>query len=128
MTLEFITSRLPFSLLILVATIVVAYFASTNGDPSFREMLVPRTTIDQILERPSQYDGKIVKVDGVVVGSFGVMGLGGFRFKDPGGGREILVVTSDGLPSAGNPILVVGRFKQALSIGGCQYAVIFQGF
>jgi hypothetical protein len=112
----------------LAAAGAITYLMSNGNGPTFRGMLAPSTTIEQLLKGPRQYDGKIVKVDGMVVGSFGILGLGGFRLQDPQSGGEILVLTSGGIPPAGTPILVFGKFKQAVAIGSHQYAVILHDF
>jgi hypothetical protein len=126
--LGYITLQLAYSLPLLAVVAAIIYFVSNNGGPELRAILLPSTTVDQLLKHSSQYDGKIVKVDGVVVGNFGIMGLGGFRLGDPASGHEILVMTSSGVPQVGNSILVLGRFRQTLSIGSRQYAVIFMDF
>jgi hypothetical protein len=126
--LGYITLQLVYSLPLLAVVAAIAYFISNNDGPELRAILLPSTTVEQLLKHSSQYDGKIVKVDGVVVGNFGIMGLGGFRLGDPASGREILVMTSSGVPQVGNSILVLGRFRQTLSIGSRQYAVIFMNF
>jgi hypothetical protein len=123
-----ITLRLAHSLPMLAVAGTIVYLIANNSGPAFRALLVHSTTIDQLLQRPGQYDGRIVKVDGVVAGSFGIMGLGGFRLTDPESGREVLVMTSNGIPPVGNSATAFGRFKQALSIGSRQYAVIFINF
>jgi hypothetical protein len=126
--LGYITLQLVYSLPLLAVVAAIAYFISNNDGPELRAILLSSTTVEQLLKHSSQYDGKIVKVDGVVVGNFGIMGLGGFRLGDPASGREILVMTSSGVPQVGNSILVLGRFRQTLSIGSRQYAVIFMNF
>jgi hypothetical protein len=123
--LGYSTLRLAYSLTLLAVVAAITYFISNNGGPDIRAILLPSTTVEELLKHSNQYDGKIVKVDGMVVGSFGIMGLGGFRLRDPASRREILVVTSSGIPQAGNSILVFGRFRQTLSIGSYQYAVVF---
>jgi hypothetical protein len=120
--------RPTYSLPMLASAGAVAYVLLSGIGPTLHGLLRPSTTIDQLLSEPSRYDGKIVKVDGMVVGSFGLMGLGGFRLQDLGSRREILVMTSGGVPLTGAPTLVWGKYKQAVSIGSYQYAVIFQTF
>jgi hypothetical protein len=112
-------------LLVLVVGAVIAYFLS-RGPSSLRQLTTFSTAIDLLLNDPGKYDGKIVRVDGTVVGSLGVMGFGGFRLQDSQTGREILVVSSGGIPANGTVISIFGKFKQALAVGPYQYAVVLQ--
>lgn len=119
-------ARFSTFLFVLAVGAVVAYFLSRGPSPSLRQLTTPTTTIDLLLDDPSKYDGRSVRVGGTVVGSLGVMGFGGFRLQDPQSGSEILVMSSGGIPPNGTAISVFGKFKQAVAVGAYQYAVIFK--
>jgi hypothetical protein len=119
-------AKLSTFLFVLALGVVAAYYFSGGTSPNLRQLTTSSTTIAVLLDDPSKYDGQTVKVGGEVAGSLGVMGLGGFRLRDPQSGSEILVMTSGGIPPSGTTISVFGKFKQAVAVGAYQYAVIFK--
>ena len=73
---------------------------------------MPALAIDLPHNDPSKYDGTIMRVDGTVVGSLWVIGFGAFRLQDSQSGREILVVSSGGIPAHGTAISIFGKFNR----------------
>lgn len=84
-------------------------------------------TIGALTGNPAKFDGQQVRVSGVVAARFGIMGLGGFRLRDPGSGEEIAVVVLGGaMPEKGSTVSVSGKFGQAIAIGKVSGAVIIR--
>jgi hypothetical protein len=82
------------------------------------------TEVSQLLANPGEFDGRFVTVKGTVQESAAVMGVGGYRLRQ--GPSEIYILSSHGIPSTGTQVTVSGTFKQALALGGLQYAVIVE--
>lgn len=81
------------------------------------------TPIGQLLDNPSQYDGKTVQVEGKVKGSAGGLGLGAYEVTDETG---TLTVVSDkgGTPRTGAKIGVKGKFEALITFGARSLAVL----
>ncbi|MGQ0682925.1 hypothetical protein [Bradyrhizobium sp.] len=83
--------------------------------------------IGDLLREPAKYDGRSVRVTGIVADRMGIMGFGGFRLRDPLNGDEIaVVVPGGGMPDKGSAILVSGKFRQAFAIGKVSGAMIIR--
>src|SRR5688572_30258378 len=81
------------------------------------------TPIGQLLDNPSQYDGKTVRIEGKVKGSAGGLGLGAYEVTDDTG---TLAVVSDkgGTPRTGAKIGVKGKFEALITFGARSLAVL----
>lgn len=102
--------------------LVLVYFNSQNGSAIIDS--ITATEVNQLLKQPMKYDGKLVTVQGTVVDSAAVLGIGGYRLRQAD--SEIYVVSGHGIPQPGSKVVVTGTFKQALAVGAFQYAVILE--
>jgi len=82
------------------------------------------TPIGSILKNPRDYEGKIVKVSGVVTENMNIFIIKGFKIKDKTG--EIFVITDRILPKEGTEATVQGYVKEGFSIGSEQFIVIME--
>lgn len=115
-------------LVVLIVTGAIAYVLAHRNSPTFRNFTAPAVTIDELLKSAKDYDGKTVTVNGIVVGSIGLLGAGGFLLRDSTSRGEITVMASGGIPPLKTLMSVTGKFKQAVVIGDFQYAVIIQNY
>lgn len=81
------------------------------------------TPIRQLLDDPSRYDGKTVKIQGNVKGSLGGLGRGAYEVKDETGTLTVLTDKKDP-PRTGAKIGVKGKFQALLSLGIKSLAVL----
>lgn len=81
------------------------------------------TPIRDLLDDPSRYDGKTVRIEGKVKGSVGGLGVGAYEVTDETG---TLTVVSDKTspPRTGASIGVKGIFDAVLSLGFKSLAVL----
>ena len=84
---------------------------------------VKTTPIKSLLDDPSQYEGKTVRVAGTVGESAGILGYGGYRLSD-GTGTITIITNSGGAPRTGATVGVEGEFKSAFTLGTESAAVI----
>jgi hypothetical protein len=113
-------------LIVLAVSGAIAYAVAHRNDPRLRSLAVPSISVDELLERGRDYDGKTVKVNGIVVHSLGLLGIGEFVLQDASSGTRIMVMASSGIPRDGTVASVTGTFKRVVAIGSFQYAVILQ--
>jgi hypothetical protein len=74
------------------------------------------TPIRELLDDPSRYDGKTVRVRGEVQGSIGGLGVGAYEIKDDTG--TLAVVSEEREPPrSGANIGVKGKFQALLNLG-----------
>jgi hypothetical protein len=74
------------------------------------------TPIRELLDDPSRYDGKTVRVRGEVQGSIGGLGVGAYEIKDETG--TLAVVSEEREPPrSGANIGVKGKFQALLNLG-----------
>jgi hypothetical protein len=99
----------------LVAFALIA-FAGCKGDT------VP---ISKLLDNPSQYDHKTVRVHGTVGQSIGVLGYGGYELSD-GTGKITVVTEGGGAPREGATVGVEGEFRSGFTLGTQSLAVIIE--
>lgn len=83
------------------------------------------TPIGSILENPRDYEGKLVKVSGVVTENINFIFVKGFKLKDDTG--EIFVITDRILPKVGSTTTARGYIKEGFTIGETQLIVIMEG-
>jgi hypothetical protein len=81
------------------------------------------TPIRDLLNDPSKYDGKTVRIEGEVQGSAGGLGVGAYEVKDDTG--RLTVVSEDrDPPRSGSKVGVKGKFQALLSLGIKSLAVL----
>jgi hypothetical protein len=81
------------------------------------------TPIRDLLNDPSEYDGKTVRIEGRVRGAAGGLGVGAYEVEDDTG--RLTVVTDDrDPPRTGANVGVKGKFQALLSIGIKSLAVL----
>jgi hypothetical protein len=81
------------------------------------------TPINQLLNDPSRYDGKTVRIKGQVKGAVGGLGVGAYEVKDNTG--SLTVVSDQGdPPRSGANVGVKGKFQALLSLGFKSIAVL----
>ncbi|HEX2249255.1 MAG TPA: hypothetical protein VHH32_02850 [Gemmatimonadales bacterium] len=74
------------------------------------------TPIRELLDDPSRYDGKTVRVRGEVQGSIGGLGVGAYEIKDETGTLAVVSEERDP-PRSGANIGVKGKFQALLNLG-----------
>ena len=81
------------------------------------------TSIKHLLDDPSRFDGKTVRIAGEVTESIGAMGYGAYGVDD--GTGVMTVLTKDGgAPRKGAKIKVKGLFHSGFTLGSTSLAVI----
>ena len=81
--------------------------------------------IRDLLDRPQEYNGKTVKVEGTVTQSAGVLGTGAFEIDD-GSGKISVIARGQGVPREGAKAKAEGRFESVFSFLGRTMAAIVQ--
>lgn len=81
--------------------------------------------IRDLLDRPQEYDGKTVQVEGTVTQSAGLLGAGAFEIDD-GTGRIYVIARGQGVPREGAKAKAEGRFESLFSFLGRTMAAIVQ--
>jgi hypothetical protein len=81
------------------------------------------TPINQLLNDPSRYDGKTVRIKGEVKGAAGGLGVGAYEVKDNTGTLTVVSDRGDP-PRTGANIGVKGKFQALLSLGFKSLAVL----
>lgn len=74
------------------------------------------TPIRDLLNDPSRYDGKTVRIEGEVKGSLGGLGVGAYEVRDKTGTLAVVSEKADP-PRSGTKIGVKGRFDALLNLG-----------
>lgn len=116
--------RIVNALFLMVAAALITHYVLHSADPSVRSLTTPVTAISELTARASQYDGKVVKVEGRVIGSVGIMGFGGYRLQQEDSADTILIMSRGGIPPTGALVTVSGIFKQAIAVNNYALAVI----
>lgn len=81
------------------------------------------TPIRDLLNDPSKYDGKTVRIEGEVQGSAGGLGVGAYEVEDDTG-RLTVVSEERDPPRSGAKVGVKGKFQALLSLGIKSLAVL----
>ena len=81
--------------------------------------------IRDLLDRPQEYNGKTVQVEGTVTQSAGVLGTGAFEIDD-GTGKIFVIARGQGVPGQGAKTKAEGRFESVFSLLGRTIAAIVQ--
>ncbi len=82
--------------------------------------------IRDLLDRPQDFDGRTVEVEGTVTQSAGVLGTGAYEVDD-GTGRIYVVARGQGVPREGARTKAKGRFQAVFTFLGRTIAAIVQG-
>ena len=82
------------------------------------------TRIGTILDDPSAYDGREVRVEGEVTESVGVPLVGGTYQVDDGTGSLTVVSDEGGVPREGADVSVVGTFRALFTLGARSLSVL----
>jgi hypothetical protein len=81
------------------------------------------TPIGQLLDDPSHYNGKTVRIEGEVKESAGGLGLGAYQVKDKTGTLTV-VAERGGTPRSGAKVGVKGTFEALFTLGTKSLAVL----
>ena len=81
------------------------------------------TPIRDLLNDPSHYDGKTVRIEGNVQGAVGGLGVGAYEVKDKTGTLTV-VTDQESPPRTGAKVDVKGKFQALLSLGFKSLAVL----
>jgi hypothetical protein len=74
------------------------------------------TPIRELLDDPSRYDGKTVRIEGEVKGSLGGLGVGAYEVSDKTGTLAVVSDKADP-PRSGTKIGIKGTFDALLNLG-----------
>ena len=83
------------------------------------------TSVATLLDDPSGFDGKSVRLVGHVRNPVGVLGMGTYEMDD-GTGTIRVVAQVGGVPRLGAHVGVEGTFRSALTIGADSFAVLVE--
>ena len=111
----------PARRLALVAVLAVAPILFNYGCKEDKET----TPIRVLLDDPSQYDDKTVRIAGEVEDSAGALGVGTYEVKDGTGSIRVLA-KSGGVPRSGSKVVVEGEFDSAYTLGEDSMAIIVE--
>jgi hypothetical protein len=81
--------------------------------------------IKDLLDRPQEYNGKTVQVQGTVTQSIGALGTGAYEIDD-GTGKIYVISKGQGVPRQGAKTKAAGRFESVFSFLGRTMAAIVQ--
>jgi hypothetical protein len=81
------------------------------------------TPIRDLLNDPSHYDGKTVRIEGKVKGAVGGLGVGAYEVTDKTGTLTV-VTDKESPPRSGADVDVKGKFQALLSLGFKSLAVL----
>ena len=81
--------------------------------------------IRELLDDPSHYDGKTVRIAGQVKQSAGALGYGAYRVDD-GTGTITVISQGGGAPRTGATVGVEGTFRAAFTLAGQSLAVVME--
>ncbi|MES2306633.1 MAG: hypothetical protein V4558_14075 [Gemmatimonadota bacterium] len=85
------------------------------------------TDIKKLLDDPSHYEGKSVRIAGEVTKAVGALGFGVYEVKDGTGTLTVVNQTgSGGTPRVGAQIGVEGTFRSAFTVGSKTIAVLLE--
>ena len=81
------------------------------------------TPIGQLLDDPSHYDGKTVRIEGEVKGSAGGLGVGAYQVQDQTGTLTVVSEAHDP-PRTGAKVGVKGKFDGLITLGSRSLAIL----
>lgn len=82
-------------------------------------------SVREVTVNPRQFIGKAIHVKGTVGNSVGLLGVGGFQLKDEDG-STLTVVSSRGMPVAGERLVVTGVIRQIFTSGAEQEVILVE--
>ncbi len=83
------------------------------------------TDIKKLLDDPSHYEGKTVRIAGNVTEAVGALGFGVYQVKDETGSLTVVNQTgTGGTPRVGAKVGVEGTFRSAFTVGNKTVAVL----
>jgi hypothetical protein len=99
-----------------LATIGLVLLAACPGTKPIRELL----------DDPSRFDGKTVRIAGEVKESIGALGVGVYQVDDGTGTLTVVSSAGNGTPRVGAKIGVEGEFRSAFTLGSRTAAVLME--
>ena len=81
--------------------------------------------IRELLDDPSRYEGKSVRIAGEVKEAAGVLGYGAYKVDD-GTGTLTVISQGGGAPRVGAKVGVEGTFRAAFTLGSQSVAVLME--
>ena len=105
-----------------VAALAVLLFLSCKANTIAP---VPTTPIKTLLDDPSRFDGKTVRVAGEVQSPVALLGYGTYKVND-GTGTLSIVTEGGGAPREGAKVGVEGKFRSAYTVGTQTAAVLVE--
>lgn len=82
--------------------------------------------IQELLDDPGRYDGKMVRIAGEVTQSVGVLGVGGYQVNDGTGTLTVILPAGGSAPRVGAEVGVEGTFRSAFTFGAITAAVLME--
>ncbi len=82
--------------------------------------------IRELLDDPSRFDGKTVRIAGEVKESIGALGIGVYQINDGTGTLTVVSKSGNGTPRVGAQVGVEGEFRSAFTLGSLTGAVIIE--
>ena len=98
------------------AMLGVVIFAACPGTKPFKELL----------DDPSRYEGKTVRIAGDVTQSAGALGYGGYQVNDGTGTLMVVIEGGGSPPRTGAKVGVEGVFRSAFTLGTRTAAVLVE--
>jgi hypothetical protein len=99
-----------------LATIGLLLLAACPGAKPIRELL----------DDPSRFDGKTVRIAGEVKESIGALGFGVYQVDDGTGTLTVVSKAGNGTPRVGAQVGVEGEFRAAFTLGPTTLAVLVE--
>ncbi|MEO5800165.1 MAG: hypothetical protein ABIZ70_04435 [Gemmatimonadales bacterium] len=84
------------------------------------------TDIKKLLDDPSHYEGKSVRIAGEVTKAVGALGYGVYEVKDGTGSLTVVNQSGGGTPRVGATVGVEGTFRSAFTVGTRTIAVLLE--
>ena len=109
------SSRHRSSLFFALGTVALLVLAGCKG----------ATPIKELLDDPSRYAGKTVRIAGTVSSAAGVLGAGFYKVDD-GTGKMTVVTKSGGVPRDGAKVGVEGTLKTGYTLGSESLTVMIE--
>ncbi len=82
--------------------------------------------IKELLDDPSRFDGKTVRIAGEVKESIGALGVGVYQVDDGTGTLTVVSKAGNGTPRVGARVGVEGEFRSAFTLGIRTAAVLVE--
>lgn len=99
-----------------LATILVVFLTACPGAKPIKELL----------DDPSRFDGKKVRIAGEVKQSVGALGVGVYQINDGTGTLTVVSKAGNGTPRVGAQVGVEGEFRSAFTLGSTSAAVLME--